>query len=142
MSASDAPRPGDKPKYLEDVDGPPTVGELRRQQRREAADAVGVPGFGPTTRAQLTGLRRGALLGGLAGVVLFSPLALFAWGGAAPWLRLLVVAVVGLVAGATAGAVYMGGRVPEIERETLDARSALDPDGPVHGSWEQRTTER
>lgn len=63
------------------------------------------------------------MLGGLAGAVigalLLLPLALV------PFLdptstRVIVVMMVGGIAGATASAVYWGGRTPELEGETVD----------------------
>jgi hypothetical protein len=35
--------------------------------------------------------------------------------------RLLIVLLVGAVAGSTVGVVYLGGRMPELENETMDA---------------------
>lgn len=95
-------------------------GRLRDEQRDEAADVWVGPGVPGMTRGQARGLLFGAVVGGLVGLVVFLPLALipFMEGAAA---RVLLVAIAGALAGGTAGALYMGGREPELEGETIDA---------------------
>jgi hypothetical protein len=110
-----------RPKYLEGAHAQPTVGELRQQQRDEAADSWVGPGFGITTDAQWKGFVVGALVGGLVGAVLFLPLAIFTWGGTPFWVRLVGALAIGALAGGTAGGLYLGGRMPELENETMDA---------------------
>jgi uncharacterized membrane protein YeaQ/YmgE (transglycosylase-associated protein family) len=93
---------------------------LRREQQDEAAEVWVGPGAPAMTSGQLRGGVLGGLVGAVVGALVFLPLA------AVPvdvpvWLRILVVAVVGAMAGATAGSLYFGGRMPELEGETLDA---------------------
>lgn len=92
--------------------------ELRRQQQDEAAEAW--PGLGSVTAAQMKGSLGGILAGALVGAVIFLPLALIPWGGMAVGWRLLIAAVCGAVAGGVALAVYLGGREPEREGETVE----------------------
>jgi hypothetical protein len=93
---------------------------LRREQQDEAAESWAGPGFGPMTDAQLKGLVVGAFVGGVAGALLFLPLGLIGWGDLSlPW-RLGLAALCGALAGATGGALYLGGREPELEGETHD----------------------
>ncbi len=93
---------------------------LRREQQEEAAQAWAGPGFGAMTDAQVKGLVLGAIVGGLCGALLFLPLGVIGWGDISlPW-RLGVAALCGALAGGVAGAVYLGGREPELEGETRD----------------------
>jgi hypothetical protein len=93
---------------------------LRHEQQEEAAESWAGPGFGPMTDAQLKGLVLGALLGGLCGALLFLPLGLIGWGDISlPW-RLGLAALCGALGGGTGGALYLGGREPELEGETQD----------------------
>jgi hypothetical protein len=95
-------------------------GELRAEQQDEAAQSWVGPGMPVMTDAQAKGFAFGTLVGGAIGAVLFLPLALIPWFD--PVIaRIVVVAVAGALAGGTAGALYMGGREPELEGETLDA---------------------
>jgi hypothetical protein len=93
---------------------------LRREQQDEAAQAWAGPGMGAMTNAQVKGLVLGAILGGLCGALLFLPLGLIGWGDISlPW-RLGLAALCGAFAGGVGGAVYLGGREPELEGETQD----------------------
>jgi hypothetical protein len=93
---------------------------LRREQQDETAESWAGPGFGPMTNAQLKGLVVGALVGGVLGALLFLPLGLISWGDLSlPW-RLGLAALCGALAGGTGGALYLGGREPELEGETRD----------------------
>jgi hypothetical protein len=93
---------------------------LRRQQQDEAAGVRVGPGVPGMTGGMWRGLVGGALVGGALGATLFLPLALVPFMTPA-WLRLLLVVVAGALAGGTAGALYAGGRVPELEGEAVDA---------------------
>jgi hypothetical protein len=84
---------------------------------REMDELWAGPEIGVMTRAQAKGLVIGSVIGGLIGAVLLQPLALIHIGTWGPLSRVLVVGIVGAIAGATAGALYMGGREPEIEGE-------------------------
>lgn len=89
--------------------------ELRRQQQDEAAGVWATA----LTRGQARGAVVGGLVGGVIGAVLFLPLAAVPV-DAPVWARIVVVMLLGFAAGAAAGAVYLGGREPEIEGETDD----------------------
>ena len=93
---------------------------LRHEQQDEAAQAWAGPGFGAMTNAQVKGLVLGAILGGLCGALLFLPLGVIGWGDfSLPW-RLGLAALCGAFAGGVGGALYLGGREPELEGETRD----------------------
>ena len=91
---------------------------LRREQVDEMADAW--PSFGSVSGAQRTGAVVGTLAGAVIGAIVFLPLGLFSWGGLGLGWRLAGAALCGALAGATALAVYLGGREPELEGETQD----------------------
>ncbi len=74
-----------------------------------------------STDAQAKGLGIGSLIGGAIGLLLFLPLALIPIAGLSLSGRLLICAIAGALAGGTGGAMYMGGRKPELEGETIDA---------------------
>lgn len=74
----------------------------------------------PMTRGQWRGAVLGGVAGGIIGALVLLPLAFTGLLDAVP-MRILVVAIIGAVAGATAGAVYWGGRLPEMKGETTDA---------------------
>jgi hypothetical protein len=96
-------------------------GALRREQQEEAAQSWAGPGLGAMTDAQVRGLVLGSILGGLCGALLFLPLGFIDWGDISlPW-RLGLAALCGAFAGGVGGALYLGGREPELEGETLDA---------------------
>ena len=88
---------------------------LRREQQDEAAQAWVGPGVPAMTGGQWHGLRGGAI-----GALLFLPLALVDFMDPT-WLRILLGLAAGALAGGTAGALYAGGREPELEGETRDA---------------------
>ena len=110
-----APPSGER-KYADGTD----TSALRTEQRDEAADSWVGPGVPAMTDAQAKGFFVGSLAGGLIGAVVFLPLALIPFLDPVGW-RILLVALAGAFAGGTAGALYMGGREPELEGETLDA---------------------
>jgi len=87
------------------------------------------PEIGVMTKAQAKGLVLGSVIGALIGAVLLQPLALIHFGDWGPLWRVLVVGIVGAIAGATAGALYMGGHEPEIEGE-VDPTARTSP-GPL-----------
>jgi hypothetical protein len=110
-----APPPGQR-KYADGAD-PST---LREEQRDEAAESWVGPGVPAMTNAQAKGFALGTAIGGLIGVLVFLPLAFVPFMDPVGW-RILLVALAGAFAGGTAGALYMGGREPELEGETVDA---------------------
>lgn len=102
---------------------PPEGGDdpdaLREEQAAETAQPVTAGGPPHMTNAQWKGMVLGGLAGGLIGALLFLPVALIPFIDAVI-VRIVVVAIIGWLAGATAGAVYWGGRAPELEGETMD----------------------
>jgi len=94
--------------------------ELRREQQDEAAQSWGGPGMPVMTNAMAKGFVVGSLGGGVVGALVFLPFALIPFVDDV-WVRIVVVVLAGALAGGTAGALYLGGREPELEGETLDA---------------------
>jgi hypothetical protein len=103
---------GDRPKGLEDASAVPTVAELRREQRREAAHTSYVH-----TQGQMHGALVGGLVFGAIGAVVGILGAVLVWdsGSAAR----IVLPIVVTVFAAWIGIVYWGGRTPELENETM-----------------------
>jgi hypothetical protein len=102
-------------------DGPLRDSELEQQQYDEMQDAWAGPGLPAMTDAQWKGGVLGSLVGGLIGAVLFLPFAFVSMGNLGAGWRILIVAIIGALAGGTAGALYLGGREPELEGEVMDA---------------------
>jgi hypothetical protein len=116
-----APEPG-APRYgTAHGDGDDRVDALKSEQRREGDQAWAGPGVPASTDGQAKGLVIGSLLGGAIGLALLLPLAFIPISGLALGGRLIVCAIAGALAGGTAGAMYFGGRVPELQGETVDA---------------------
>lgn len=103
---------GGRPKGLEDVEGTPTVDDLRRQQHREMRHT----GLG--TEAQSHGAIAGTLIGGLVGGALGLLVGWFVLSSLDTAPRIVLSLVLGAAAGAAAMFVYLGGRTPELENET------------------------
>jgi len=114
-------------KYARERDVRGDVAEAVREQREEINGSWAAPGLGPMTDGQWKGFLLGGLLGGALGLVVLAPFGLLSWGGGLDlgW-RLVVAGLAGALGGGTAGALYFGGRVPELEGETRDA--AGNPD--------------
>ena len=70
---------------------------------------------GPATQLQLPGAALWAVFGAIAGAVLGILLALIPFAGLTLLARLILVGGIGLLAGATAGFIYGGGRDAEAE---------------------------
>lgn len=105
-----------------DGDGPVTdTASLRREQLREGDELVGVPTVPVMTTPMRRGMFGGAVLGGLIGALIAFPIAFLVLAGESLAVRLVVVIGIGFTAGATAGAVYFGGRAPELSGESFDA---------------------
>lgn len=112
--------PHDRPKYAEQPDPSGDVDALEGEQRREAGQAWAGVGLPASTDAQWKGLVTGSLVGGAIGLVLLLPVAFIPFGLSLVG-RLLICGIAGALAGGTAGALYLGGRLPEMEGETVDA---------------------
>jgi hypothetical protein len=128
-AVDDHTRP-DHPRPYANSDAPADRRELRIEQRRETDDA-----FGPVTRAQAHGVATGGLLGAVLGAVLCWPFGFISWGGdiGLGW-RMVATAALGAFAFAVGFVVYLGGRLPELEGETvsgnnqpMDGTSPADP---------------
>lgn len=117
------------PKYREEG-RPVDAASAREEQHREmgtAGSAVGPLGL-VMTDAQGRGVWIGGAIGGAIGAVLFGIV------GALPLIdmdvvpRMLLFALAGLLGGATAGAVFAGSRLPELEGEATDSDLAVPPE--------------
>jgi hypothetical protein len=113
-------------KYATRDDVSADVGAATREQREETEDGWVGPGVPVMTQAQTKGLAVGIVVGGAIGALLFLPVTLIPMGELAAGWRLLIVAIVGALAGGTIGVVYLGGRMPELEGETVDAEGRPD----------------
>jgi len=97
-----------------------TTEDLQREQREEMEHA-GV-GTGLFTRAQTHGIVWGGLIVGLIGAVIGLGFGFIDWGvDVSLAMRLITTAVIGFLAGAAIGAVYWGGRLPELEGEMTNS---------------------
>lgn len=111
----------DQNKYAQRPDESTDVGALESEQRRESGQAWAGPGVPATSDSQWKGLIIGSLVGGIIGLVVLLPLGFIPIGGLSLTGRLLICGITGAFAGGTAGAIYLGGRMPELEGETTDA---------------------
>ena len=91
------------------------------QQEAEMTESKPLVGTGIMTSGMWKGFLFGSLVGGLIGAALFAPLSFFLLEDTSLWVRLLLFGACGALGGATAGALYFGGRVPELEGELVDA---------------------
>jgi hypothetical protein len=101
--------------------GPAQGDDLVREQTLELEQSWAAPGLPVMTDSMFKGLLFGSIVGGAIGILVFLPVAFIPFGGLAVGWRILVVAIVGALAGGTAGAIYFGGRLPELEGETAEA---------------------
>jgi hypothetical protein len=112
--------PHQSPKYAHEGGGTDRS-TLENEQRGEASQSSAGPGVPASTDAQAKGLGIGSLVGGAIGLLLFLPLAFIPIAGLSLPGRLLICAIAGALAGGTGGAMYMGGRQPELEGQTVDS---------------------
>lgn len=95
----------------------PPPGPASQREQRAESDAMGGAGLG-FTPAQTRGIAGGGVVGGVVGAILFLPLGFIDIGGdLSAVVRFVVAAIIGFLAGAAVGAVFFGGRQPEIEGE-------------------------
>ncbi|MGI9119640.1 MAG: hypothetical protein ACR2G7_05880 [Acidimicrobiales bacterium] len=113
--------PDERPKYAEGTDESGNVEALEGEQRSEAGQTWPEPPMPISTGAQGRGMLIGSLIGGAIGLVLLLPLGFIPISGLSLTGRLVLCAIIGAFAGGTAGAMYLGGRLPELEGETVDA---------------------
>lgn len=120
-----------QPKYRDTEAPADAVAAGRREQRREI-DAAG-SFLGPTALMATDGQGRGMLIGGaigaVVGAVLFVPLGLLDLINLDLLARVIIFSGCGAIAGGIAGAVFGGGRVPELEGEATDVDAAPNPFG-------------
>lgn len=95
------------------------ISALREEQAAESAETLTSGGPPHMTSGQWKGAVLGGVIGGVIGAVIMLPVAAIAFLDPLA-VRILVVTIIGGVAGTTAGAVYWGGRMPELEGETTD----------------------
>jgi hypothetical protein len=102
---------------------------LVEEQRAETGASGTV---GPSTPAlpdsMSRGLWRGGFAGAVVGAVILTPLAFIPFFDLPVLGRLVLVWVVGVAAGAAAGAVFFGGAVAESETEENEATADVVPD--------------
>jgi len=87
------------------------------EQDRQSVETWGGHGIAGLSPAQSVGLGMGMLIGGLVGAIVFLPVGFINFADIAVGWRLLIAALIGAIAGGTAGAVYWGGRAPEVSGE-------------------------
>lgn len=113
---------GEHPRPYADSDEPTSSpDELRHEQEREADDVAGPPTLPFMTGSMWRGMVTGALVGMVIGAVIAAPVALIPFFDLEGGTRLVIVLIAGAAGGAAAGAVYGGGRFPELRGESLDA---------------------
>lgn len=113
-AVDDHTRP-EHPRAYAATDEPASRRDLRIEQRRETDEA-----FGPVTRAQAHGVVAGGVVGALLGAAVCWPFGFVSWGAGIglAW-RILATALIGAFAFAVGFVVYLGGRMPELEGETM-----------------------
>mgnify|MGYP003116584267 CR=1 FL=1 len=92
---------------------------LANEQRSEADQSI--PSLGVITPSQARGAVVHAVLWGLAGAVLGVLVALIPIAGLDFGLRIGLFAIIGFLGGSSAGALFGGGRQPELEGDVRDA---------------------
>lgn len=106
--------PDDGPKDL-DADHTPDEIDLRRQQQAE----IRKTGLG--TQGQFHGAVAGTVIGGVIGALLGLLVGWFILDGLSTFGRVGLPLLLGAAAGSIIGFVYLGGRMPELENETMTA---------------------
>ena len=106
--------PGDGPKDL-DTSQTPHETDLRRQQQAE----IRKTGLG--TQGQFHGAVAGTVIGAVVGALVGLLVGWFILEGLTTLGRVGLPLLLGAAAGAAIGFVYLGGRMPELENETMTA---------------------
>jgi hypothetical protein len=105
---------------------PDQIASVKGEMREEMDRTIAGPGnVGPFTPKMAKGMTVGAVLGALFGLVMALPLAIVDFGGWPTWLRLIVVAVAGVAAGATVGWIVGGGFGAERPDDPLAAEHGV-----------------
>ena len=98
----------------------------RSEMRGEVASAVAGPGnVGPFTKEMFEGSLVFSVLGALIGALIALPFAAIPFGDLGVWSRVLIVSLVGVVVGGTAGWVIGGGFAAKRPDEPLDAEAGV-----------------
>jgi hypothetical protein len=116
-----------EPRYSPTNGSPARESDGTEPMHDELAHSTAAPGMPVATSGSMKGLVFGSVLGGAIGFVLLTPLGFIPLAGMDLIWRLTLFAVVGMLAGGTAGAVYEGARIPMLEGE------ATEDDGVVLG---------
>lgn len=105
------------------------------EQRAETGRAGTVGPSLPTIPEPMTrGLGRGALVGALVGAAVLTPLAFLPIGDLSFVVKLVLVVLVGVVAGSVVGGVFFASAVAEVEDDDSDGDDELVPDQMRRGS--------
>lgn len=110
--------PGDR-RYASRASGH-NQSALRAEQEEETSRGISQAGFEHMTSGQWRGMIGGGAAGALVGAVIMAVVGAFVPIFDPLWVRLGLFALCGALAGAAAGGVYWGGRLPELEGETMD----------------------
>jgi hypothetical protein len=125
-AAEAACRSGADPADVRVGDPLDRVVSLEGEMREEMDHTIAGPGnVGPFTPEVQRGMSIGVFVGALVGLVLALPLAAIPFGDVAVWLRVLLVAVVGVVVGGTVGWVLGGGFGAKRGEEPLAAERGV-----------------
>jgi hypothetical protein len=96
-------------------------GEVKAAQQEEMRASFSGPGMPTMTEGMWKGFVLGSLAGGAIGAAVFALFGFLPIGDIDTGWRVLLFAAIGALAGGTAGALYFGGRLPELTGETTDS---------------------
>ena len=122
-------------RVADDLDA---VVSLQGEMREEMEHTLVGPGnVGPFTKEMTKGMFIGIVAGGLIGLVVALPFAAIGFAGWPLWLRLVVVAVCGVVAGSTVGWIVGGAFAARRPEESLAAERGVTVAAPATQSIER-----